>query len=196
MHAVTPPAARCPGAPLRFLLDVHLGTLARRLRLLGVDAAYENEDIGDPALATLLGARAARDALAGPRPAAPPRDSGRAATSTATAPTSNCATCWGGSRRRWRPGPGAWRATAGSAAADKDTVRDRLEDGTQKSYDVFARCTACDRVYWKGAHHAHLEAVVEEAMREFGPGAAATSTGSSFSPPAAGDASAPDSPRR
>lgn len=35
-----------------FLLDVHLGTLARRLRLLGVDAAYESEDIGDPALAT------------------------------------------------------------------------------------------------------------------------------------------------
>ena len=42
-----------PGAPLRFLLDVHLGTLARRLRLLGVDAAYESEDIGDPALAAL-----------------------------------------------------------------------------------------------------------------------------------------------
>ena len=44
---------RVPGAPLRFLLDVHLGTLARRLRLLGVDAAYESEDIGDPALAAL-----------------------------------------------------------------------------------------------------------------------------------------------
>lgn len=42
---------RVPGAPLRFLLDVHLGTLARRLRLLGVDAAYESTDIGDPALA-------------------------------------------------------------------------------------------------------------------------------------------------
>lgn len=41
-----------PGAPLRFLLDVHLGTLARRLRLLGVDTAYESTDIGDPALAT------------------------------------------------------------------------------------------------------------------------------------------------
>ena len=40
-----------PGAPLRFLLDVHLGTLARRLRLLGVDTAYESTDIGDPALA-------------------------------------------------------------------------------------------------------------------------------------------------
>src|SRR5215472_18733090 len=27
----------------RFILDVHLGTLARRLRLVGVDAAYAND---------------------------------------------------------------------------------------------------------------------------------------------------------
>src|SRR5690606_4323944 len=33
----------------RFLLDVHLGTLARRLRLLGLDTAYHN-DMDDPAL--------------------------------------------------------------------------------------------------------------------------------------------------
>ncbi len=37
-----------PGAPLRFLLDVHLGTLARRLRLLGVDAAYEPRTSATP----------------------------------------------------------------------------------------------------------------------------------------------------
>lgn len=30
-------------SPPRFLLDVHLGTLARRMRLLGLDAAYELE---------------------------------------------------------------------------------------------------------------------------------------------------------
>src|SRR5712691_5976129 len=35
--------------PARFVLDVHLGTLARRLRLVGVDAAYAN-DAGDDAL--------------------------------------------------------------------------------------------------------------------------------------------------
>ena len=34
------------------VLDIHLGTLTRRLRLLGIDAAYENPDIGDAALAT------------------------------------------------------------------------------------------------------------------------------------------------
>ena len=33
----------------RFLLDVHLGTLARRMRLLGIDTAYSN-DADDPEL--------------------------------------------------------------------------------------------------------------------------------------------------
>src|SRR5690606_12960827 len=34
----------------RFMLDVHLGTLARRLRLLGFDATYDRH-LDDPALA-------------------------------------------------------------------------------------------------------------------------------------------------
>ncbi|MGE5290388.1 MAG: Mut7-C RNAse domain-containing protein, partial [Micromonosporaceae bacterium] len=38
-----------PVPSARFILDVHLGTLARRLRLLGVDTAYAN-DIDDDAL--------------------------------------------------------------------------------------------------------------------------------------------------
>ncbi|MEW1860022.1 Mut7-C RNAse domain-containing protein [Streptomyces sp. NPDC088194] len=157
-----------PDPPPRFLLDVHLGTLARRLRLLGVDTAYENEDIGDPALArrsaqerrVMLsrdrGLLRRREIFAGgyvysDRPEEQLRDVlGRFA--PPLAPWTRCVACNGT-----------------LAAADKDTVRDRLRDGTQKSYDVFARCTACERVYWKGAHHAHLEAVVEWAMREYGP---------------------------
>ena len=41
--AITRPQPMPPGQPLRFVLDVHLGTLARRLRLLGVDSAYTND---------------------------------------------------------------------------------------------------------------------------------------------------------
>ncbi|MEV0777884.1 Mut7-C RNAse domain-containing protein [Streptomyces sp. NPDC050428] len=100
---------RVPGAPLRFLLDVHLGTLARRLR----------------------------DVLERFAPA--------------LAPWTRCTACNG------RLGP-----------ADKDSVEDRLEQGTQRTYDVFAQCTACGRVYWRGAHHARLAAIVDEAVREFG----------------------------
>ena len=42
-----PRPQRLPSA--RFLLDVHLGALARRLRLVGVDAAYAN-DLDDDTL--------------------------------------------------------------------------------------------------------------------------------------------------
>lgn len=37
VEAMRRPQQRAPGT---FVLDVHLGTLARRLRLAGVDAAY------------------------------------------------------------------------------------------------------------------------------------------------------------
>lgn len=40
--------------PYRFILDVHLGRLARRLRLLGFDCVYRN-DLADPEIVNLAG---------------------------------------------------------------------------------------------------------------------------------------------
>jgi len=54
-----------------FVLDVHLGTLARRLRLVGVDAAYHN-DAADDALIEQANADRRVLLTPGPRPAAPP----------------------------------------------------------------------------------------------------------------------------
>ncbi len=48
-----------------------------------------------------------------------------------------------------------------------EVARD-LEGGTKATYDVFARCDACGRVYWRGAHHDRLETIVRQALREFG----------------------------
>ncbi|WP_405806900.1 Mut7-C ubiquitin/RNAse domain-containing protein [Streptomyces sp. NBC_00210] len=160
-----------PGAPLRFLLDVHLGTLARRLRLLGVDAAYENEDIGDPALAT-LSAKERRVLLSRDRGLLRRREIWAGAYIYSDRPDDQLRDVL----ERFAPALAPWtRCTACNgrlAKADKDSVQDQLQQGTQRSYDVFAQCTACDRVYWRGAHHARLQAIVEEAVREFG-GAAA-----------------------
>lgn len=156
-----------PGAPLRFLLDVHLGTLARRLRLLGVDAAYESEDIGDPALAA-LSAKERRVLLSRDRGLLRRRELWAGAYVYSDQPDAQLRDVLG----RFAPRLAPWtRCTACNgelAEADKDSVRDHLEQGTENTYDVFARCTACDRVYWRGAHHARLEAVVTDALREFG----------------------------
>ncbi|MGK5548584.1 Mut7-C RNAse domain-containing protein [Streptomyces sp. URMC 127] len=162
---------RVPGAPLRFLLDVHLGTLARRLRLLGVDAAYESEDIGDPALAALSAAER-RVLLSRDRGLLRRREIWAGAFVYSDRPDEQLRDVLG----RFAPVLAPWtRCTACNgqlADAEKDLVAERLEHGTRRTYDVFAQCTSCGRVYWRGAHHARLEAIVEEAVREFGGSAA------------------------
>ncbi|MFG3001690.1 Mut7-C RNAse domain-containing protein [Streptomyces sp. NPDC048340] len=158
---------RIAGAPLRFLLDVHLGTLARRLRLLGVDAAYENEDIGDPALAARSAAEQ-RVLLSRDRGLLRRRELFAGAYVYSDNPDEQLRDVLG----RFAPALAPWtRCTACNGPlreATKDSVGDRLEDGTHRSYDVFAQCTDCERVYWRGAHHARLERIVDEAVAEFG----------------------------
>ncbi|MEO3978568.1 Mut7-C RNAse domain-containing protein [Streptomyces sp. CAU 1734] len=158
---------RVPGAPLRFLLDVHLGTLARRLRLLGVDAAYESEDIGDPALAA-LSAKERRVMLSRDRGLLRRREIWAGAYVYSDQPDDQLRDVLA----RFAPELAPWtRCTACNGPlrdADKDTVRDQLEHGTERNYDVFAQCAACGRAYWRGAHHARLEAIVDGAVREFG----------------------------
>lgn len=158
---------RVPGAPLRFALDVHLGTLARRLRLLGVDAAYESEDIGDPALAKLSAAQR-RVLLSRDRGLLRRRELWAGAYVYSDQPDAQLRDVL----QRFAPALAPWtRCTACNGElgpADKDSVREQLQQGTRRSYDVFAQCTKCGHVYWRGAHHARLAAIVDEAVREFG----------------------------
>ncbi|MHC5905300.1 Mut7-C RNAse domain-containing protein [Streptomyces sp. S6] len=153
-----------PGAPLRFLLDVHLGTLARRLRLLGVDTAYESTDIGDPALATLSAAEK-RVLLSRDRGLLRRREIWAGAYVYDKAPDAQLREVLG----RFAPELAPWTRCISCNGvlkpATKDEVADRLREGTQASYDVFAQCGECGKAYWKGAHHEQLEAIVADALR-------------------------------
>ncbi|GAP45609.1 Mut7-C RNAse domain-containing protein [Streptomyces azureus] len=158
---------RVPGAPLRFLLDVHLGTLARRLRLLGVDTAYESTDIGDPALAARSAAEQ-RIMLSRDRGLLRRRELWAGAFVYSTRPEEQLRDVLD----RFQPELRPWtRCTACNGLlrkATKDEVAGQLKHGTHATYDVFAQCTECGRAYWKGAHHEQLEAIVERALAEFG----------------------------
>jgi uncharacterized protein with PIN domain len=152
------PQALTPGG---VLLDVGLGTLARRLRLLGLDAAWSNEaeDADLVARATaeqrvlltqdrgLLMRRAlARGALVrGSRPDDQLADVlDRFAPHLA--PLTRCTACGG----ELRP-------------VAKDAVTRLLEPGTRRSYDRFSRCAACGHVYWHGAHARRIRTLIERA---------------------------------
>jgi uncharacterized protein with PIN domain len=163
--AVVRPQA-LPG-PARFLLDVHLGTLARRLRLLGVDAAYETPDIGDAALAARSAAEQ-RVMLSRDRGLLRRREIWAGAYIYSHRPEEQLRDVLG----RFAPPLAPWtRCSACNGQlveADKASVNEQLEHGTQRAYEAFARCADCGQVYWRGAHHARLEAIVDEALREFG----------------------------
>ncbi|MEU6283950.1 Mut7-C RNAse domain-containing protein [Streptomyces sp. NPDC047028] len=152
-----------PGAPLRFLLDVHLGTLARRLRLLGVDTAYESTDIGDPALAARSAAEK-RVMLSRDRGLLRRRELWAGAYVYSTRPDDQLHEILD----RFRPALSPWtRCTACNGPlkqATKEEVAAQLKHGTHKTYDAFAQCASCGRAYWKGAHHDQLEAIVERAL--------------------------------
>ncbi|MEU4655281.1 Mut7-C RNAse domain-containing protein [Streptomyces sp. NPDC023723] len=158
VHPVDRPQ-QVPGAPLRFLLDVHLGTLARRLRLLGVDTAYESTDIGDPALAARSAAER-RVLLSRDRGLLRRRELWAGAFVHSTRPDDQLTDIL----NRFAPALRPWtRCTACNGTlreATKEQVADQLESGTQRSYDVFAQCASCGRAYWRGAHHGQLEAIV------------------------------------
>ncbi|WP_225728467.1 MULTISPECIES: Mut7-C ubiquitin/RNAse domain-containing protein [unclassified Nocardia] len=151
--------------PIRFLLDIHLGTLARRLRLLGIDAAYEKPDIGDAALAQHSAAQH-RILLSRDRGLLRRREIYAGAYVYSHRPDEQLDDVLS----RFAPELRPWtRCTACNGllrAADKHTLR--LPDQTGQTYDSFAQCVECDHVYWKGAHHASLDSIVARAMARYG----------------------------
>ncbi|WP_042371171.1 Mut7-C RNAse domain-containing protein [Streptacidiphilus neutrinimicus] len=152
-----------PGPP-RFLLDVHLGTLARRLRLLGVDAAYERLDIGDAALAA-QSAREQRVMLSRDRGLLHRRELWAGAYIYSHRPEEQLTDVL----ERFVPPLAPWtRCTAcngGLRPATLEEVRPQLRSGTERSYDTFALCMTCGRAYWRGAHQDGLNDIVADALR-------------------------------
>ncbi|MFD9911056.1 Mut7-C RNAse domain-containing protein [Streptomyces sp. NPDC059063] len=149
--------------PLRFLLDVHLGTLARRLRLLGVDAAYESTDIGDPALAALSAAER-RVLLSRDRGLLRRRELWAGAYVYSDRPDEQLRDVLGRFAPPLRPWTRCTACNGALRAASKEDVAERLEGSTRGSYDVFAECGSCARVYWRGAHHERLQSIVHQAL--------------------------------
>jgi len=155
--------------PLRdpkFIADVHLGKLARYLRLLGFDTVYDR-DLDDAGIA--LRARDERRIVL-------TRDRGLLKRNAVThahavrsmdpddqlkevveafdlqsriAPFTRCLKCSGR-----------------VSEVDKAEVEHQLPKHTRREYDRFHRCETCASIYWPGAHFARLRALVDSVSAE------------------------------
>lgn len=147
--------------PPRFLLDVHLRPLARRLRLLGIDAAWEH-DAEDPHLVE----RAVRE-----RRVLLTQDRGLlhrgALPEGALVRGERADDQLADVLDRFTPPLAPWtrclRCGAPLEAASAEDVAGRVLPRTRQAYTEFSRCTGCGHVYWRGAHAARLDEVVDRA---------------------------------
>ncbi len=151
--------------PHRFLLDNHLGKLARYLRLLGLDTLYADNHVEDAELARI--AREENRILL-------TRDRGllkrgnviygyclrtRDSMGQLTAvlhryqlhneitPWTRCLRC-----------NGLLRPVA------KEAILHRLEPKTKRYFDEFRMCEACGQIYWQGSHFTRLQKIVDKAL--------------------------------
>jgi uncharacterized protein with PIN domain len=143
-----------------FVLDTHLGTLARYLRLCGFDTLYRN-DYDDEELAG-ISAGQHRILLTRDRDVLKrrivthgcfvrndrPREQlvevlQRFHLTEAITPFTRCTRCNGRLQE-----------------VAKEDIADRLEPLTRRYYQRFRQCTGCGRIYWRGSHVQHIERLI------------------------------------
>ncbi|MHC2992282.1 hypothetical protein OB13_12020 [Pontibacter sp. HJ8] len=153
-------------AERKFVLDVHLGTLARSLRMLGFDTLYDNH-VHDKQLVELAQSEQrivlTRDVDLLKNKAIPvgywlrSQQTGEQLQEVIRRfhlvdhikPFTRCMICNGR-----------------IAAVEKQTVLHRLPPKTQLYFDEFYRCSSCRRVYWKGSHYERMQELIRKLKQD------------------------------
>lgn len=150
-----------------FMLDVHLGGLARYLRMAGFNVLYNNEDWGDKYIAD-KGGKDGRIVLS--------RDIGLLKRSSVQygyfvrnkdsfeqfkeivsrydlinsfKPFSRCIRCNGEIQK-----------------VLKEQIVHLLEEGTKNEHEDFWKCKSCEQIYWKGTHYQKMEKLIKCLSQE------------------------------
>jgi len=159
------PLLRLRPAPLRqpaFVLDVHLGKLARQLRMLGFDVVYRNDFIDSEIVRIsvdenrtiltrdrrLLFARVITRGhwLRSTDPEKQLREVlDRFDLYSLIHPFHRCMACNGSLQ-----------------AVEKSEIVDRLEPLTRRYYSRFYQCSECRKIYWHGTHVERMEQLLDK----------------------------------
>ncbi len=176
--AIYPPFALPNGVPLvplrtplnenpRFILDNHLGKLARYLRLLGFDTLYPRDHLPDEALAQMAYDQQ-RVMLT--------RDRGLLMRTIIS--HGYCLQTKDGveqltavlHRYQLHDQIRSWtrclRCNGFLQPVAKAQIIDRLQPKTKRYFNEFQICVNCEQIYWKGSHFSALEKLVECAQTD------------------------------
>lgn len=141
-----------PPEPRRFVLDVHLGTLARRLRLLGFDSWYATD--ADDALLAEVAVAQQRILLTRDRGLLMRRTIVHGYCPRSDDPEEQAREVSARYRlaERARPLSRCVRCNGELEPVDREEVLHLLPPRTRREFDRFAQCVECGQVYWPGSH--------------------------------------------
>ena len=161
------PIIRLRPQPLRqtaFILDVHLGTLARLLRLLGFDALYRN-DYADPEIIRLALADH-RIILTRDRRLLQAKIVTHGYWLRSMEPEEQACEVL----KRFdlagqvRLGQRCPCCNGALHSVPKEDILARLEPLTRRHYEEFQQCSACGKIYWRGSHYLRLSSKLERIL--------------------------------
>lgn len=151
--------------PPAFILDNHLGRLARYLRLLGFDVLYPNDHLPDETLAQMAHDQE-RVMLT--------RDRGLLMRSLVV--HGYCLRALNSRRQlvevlnrfQLRDAVQPWRRCLRCNGllhpVAKSAIVGRLEPKTRQYFHDFKMCQECEQIYWKGSHYTALEELVNQVI--------------------------------
>lgn len=153
-----------PLREVRFVLDVHLGTLAKYLRMLGFDSLYRNNFKDEEIIEISLSEQ--RIILTRDRPllkngqvthgyfvrSIQPRKQLqevilRFDLKTTIRPFGRCMECNGVIE-----------------SVKKSEIAGQLYSNTKKFFDEFYRCMDCRKIYWKGSHYERMQRLIKDSL--------------------------------
>jgi len=150
----------------RFILDAHLGKLAKYLRMLGFDTLYKN-DYGDREIVEIAREQKriilTRDKLLLKSPGVNHGYYVRATEKhdqlievvekfdlySQFKSFTRCMTC-----------------NTVLQSRDKDTIRNQVDPDIYSSFNEFFYCPVCHKVYWKGSHFERMERLILNIIRD------------------------------
>jgi uncharacterized protein len=159
------PVVQLRSAPLRetsFVVDVNLGKLAQKLRLIGFDSLFRNDFTDNEIIELSL--REKRIILT--------RDKGILKNNAVTHgywirnDNPKCQLQEVVNRlqleNNFKPFSRCSKCNALLHPVDKSLLYERLPKDTLQSFDAFMECNDCRQVYWQGSHYKHICKLIEE----------------------------------
>ena len=151
---------------VKFVADVHLGKLAKTLRMLGFDTAYKNSFTTKELVAVAI--KEGRILLS--RNAAIGKKNDYIKTFVVQSEEYfeqlKSVLQHFQLKNKWQPFSRCMVCNGKLRIVLKEMISELLAENTWKHFNEFWQCSECNRVYWKGSHYNRMFVLIERLQRE------------------------------